>query len=61
MHFQVGNSIGYSYEDVMNDEWDEIMLDAEISVDSDNNALFPVKSMTEYLTSSGRLTATVQE
>lgn len=61
MHFQVGNSIGYRYEDVMNDEWKEIILDAEISVDSEKNALVPVKAMTEYLTSTGTLEADVQE
>ena len=61
MYFQVGNSIGYRYEDGMNDEWNEIILDAEISVDSENNALVPVKAMTEYLTSTGTLEADVQE
>lgn len=61
MNFQVGNSIGYRYEDVMNDEWNEIILDAEISVDSEKNALVPVKAMTEYLTSKGTLEADVQE
>ncbi|WMJ83774.1 hypothetical protein ACS3UN_11990 [Oscillospiraceae bacterium LTW-04] len=61
LRFHMGTNIGYRLIDAMNDQWEEKRLDADIYADSQDNALIPVKTVTEYLISLGQLEATVEE
>jgi len=57
----VGTNISFGLIDNVNDIWEEFRLSANICVDSENNALIPVREMTEYLQLTGVLEATVEE